>query len=108
MKKNRVFLIGYVGMDLASKELENGVKRVALRMATHNRRTTGTGEQKVATTWHDVVAWEDTAEFAVRNFVKGSKIMVEGEIEYRTYLDYSGHKRYITQIKAYSLMNLDR
>ena len=108
MKKNLVFLVGYVGQNLSTKNLQNGVKRVALRVATHNQHTNNTGKQIVSTTWHDVVAWKSTAEFAERNFVKGSKVMIEGSIEYRTYFDNRGHKRYITQIKAHCLMNLDR
>ena len=35
MKGNRVLLIGYVGQHLASTKLENGNKRVGIRMATH-------------------------------------------------------------------------
>ena len=65
------------------------------------------GNVKV-TTWHDVVAWEKNAEAAENNFIKGSHILVEGQIVYRTYEDHAGHTRYITEIKAQTLMNLDR
>ncbi len=108
MKGNRVTLIGYVGSNLLSKKLEDGTKRVGIRMVTHYPRKNKEGENKWQTVWHDVVAWDKTAEYAEQSFVKGSRIMVEGAIEYRTYPDKQGHIRYITQIKAESLMNLDR
>ena len=108
MKNNRVQLIGYVGKDLISIPLPSGNKRIGLRIATHHLTKDKSGEKSYHTTWHDVTAWDRIAEYAENNFVKGSKIMVEGSIEYRTYLDNTGHTRYLTHIKAHSLVNLDR
>jgi single-strand DNA-binding protein len=55
-----------------------------------------------------VVAWDKVAAYAENNFVKGSRILVDGQIIYRTYPDRQGHLRYVTEIKANSLQNLDR
>jgi single-strand DNA-binding protein len=109
MKSNYVLLIGYVGLDIVMKTASNGSKRVSLRVATHNgSRRNEKGQFIDKSTWHDVVAWDKTAEYAERSFVKGSKLLVEGKIIYKTYADKHGHKRYVTEIKAYSLQNLDR
>jgi single-strand DNA-binding protein len=108
MKSNRVLLIGYVGKDLATVKMVNGAKRIGIRMATHSQYKNEKGEKINTTVWHDVVAWNREAEYAERSFVKGSKMLVEGAIVYRTYPDATGHTRYITEIKADSLMNLDR
>ncbi len=108
MKTNHVTLIGYVGLDLTTSTLPNGNKRTAIRIATHDSSKNQLGEKQYYTVWHDIVAWNSTAEYAECNFVKGSKIMVEGSIEYRTFPDKTGHLRYHTRIKAHSLMNLDR
>ena len=108
MKNNQVLLIGYVGKDLTSHKLENGDNKVDIRVATHYSSKSPQGEKIFHTVWHDIVAWNGIAKFAERSFVKGSKIMVEGSITYRTYPDREGHVRYITEIKAHSLMNLDR
>ena len=108
MNANRVLLIGYVGQDLAALKLQDGSKRVGIRIATHFFYKNQEGEKIAHTVWHNVVAWNGIAEYAERSFVKGSKIMVDGSIQYRTYPDRAGHTRYITQIKAHSLMNLDR
>lgn len=100
-------LIGYVACDLVVKKSKTG-SRACLRVATHYpyKLTSGTIEWR--TVWHDVVAWNRTAEYAERNFVKGSKIMIQGAITYRTYPDKNGHIRYVTEITAHSLTNLDR
>jgi single-strand DNA-binding protein len=108
MQRNKVMLIGYVGKDVTAKKLESGMKRVSIRMATHYQYTGEKGGRMDRTVWHNIVAWDSTADFAERSFVKGSKILVEGCIEYRIFPDATGHLRYWTQIKAHSLMNLDR
>ena len=108
MQSNKLLLIGYVGNHLATKKFESGNKRVSLRMATHYQHKNEKGERIDHTVWHNIVAWNATADFAERSFVKGSRILVEGCIEYRTFPDKTGHLRYYTQIKAQSLMNLDR
>ena len=108
MKSNHVTLIGYVGSHLLTRKLENGSRRVAIRMATHYSTKNKSGEKDYHTIWHDVVAWDNIAEFAERNLVKGSRILVEGSITYRTYPDKQGHVRYVTLIRANSVMNLDR
>ena len=108
MYTNRVQLIGYVAKDLATSTAGNGNKRIAIRMATHYSTKNESGENLFHSVWHDVVAWNGTAEFAARNFVKGSRIMVEGAITYRTYPDHTGHTRYVTEITAHNLINLDR
>lgn len=108
MKANRVLLIGYVGQDLAMQKLTNKSKRVAIRMATHYSHKNEGGKKVDHTVWHNIVAWDSTAEYAERSFVKGSKIMVEGSIDYRTFTGKNGNTVHLTQIKAHSLMNLDR
>ena len=108
MKGNQVILVGYVGQNLKTGQSGDDRKRVAIRVATHDHSRAKQSGKHNETVWHDVIAWGGTALFAERNFVKGSRILVEGSIVYRTYVDHSGHMRYITQIKAHSLMNLDR
>ena len=108
MNGNKVLLIGYNGLIPVCKKTSNGSKRVRIRVATHYFRTNEKGKREYHTIWHNVIAWDGKAEYAERNFVKGSKIMVEGSIAYRTYLDHTGHVRYITDIIAHNLVNLDR
>jgi len=100
MTTNRVTLVGYVGIHLSTKKLNNGSLRIVLRVATHEREN--------STTWHNVAAFNAQASFAARNFVKGSRIMVEGHLTYVPYLDAVGRTQYATLIHADYLVNLDR
>jgi single-strand DNA-binding protein len=108
MKQNNVQLIGYVGADPVIKVLESGSQKTNLRVATHYKLNNGGEGKRYGTTWHNVIAWDNQAEFAERSFVKGSHILVNGNIIYRTYPDAHNHTRYITEIRAHELMNLDR
>ncbi|MDB5199184.1 MAG: ssb [Chitinophagaceae bacterium] len=106
--QNRVQLIGYVGKDPVITTTTNGSKLAKISLATDTFFKNRSGSSVKVTTWHEVVAWEKKAEEAENNFVKGSHILVEGQIVYRTYPDHAGHVRYVTEIKAQNLMNLDR
>jgi single-strand DNA-binding protein len=108
MKQNSVQLIGYVGADPVIKVLQSGSKKVNIRVATHYKLKNGQEGKKYGTTWHNVIAWDSGAEYAERSFVKGSRILVNGNLVYRTYPDAHNHIRYITEIRASELMNLDR
>jgi single-strand DNA-binding protein len=105
--KNSVQLVGYVGQHLNQSGNGKGL-RVALRVATHYYFKDESGKPVDRTTWHDVLVWDETAEFAVKNFVKGSRIMVEGRIVNREFTGRDGKKHVSTHIKAYNLVNLDR
>jgi single-strand DNA-binding protein len=107
MRTNSVQLIGYVGQNLSEKTFSSG-KKITLRVATVQTHKNKEGKVNYISTWHDVVAWDAVADYAAGNFVKGSRILVEGFIIYRTYPDLQGHLRYVTEIKATFLHNLDR
>jgi single-strand DNA-binding protein len=108
--KNSVQLIGYAGADPSIKNFQNGNKLARLRIATHARvkKKTEQEEQKYSTCWHTFIAWDQCAAFAERNFLKGSHILVDGYIIYRSYENSKGVKVSVTEIKATSLTNLDR
>lgn len=47
-----------------------------------------------------VVLWSNSAEVAGNNLAKGNKILVEGRIQTRSYVDKQNVKRYITELVA--------
>src|ERR1017187_8578718 len=98
MIENNVQLIGYVGADPIIKVFENGCRRTGIRVATHHLLKKEGLDKVYQTTWHDVVAWDKTVEQVENSFVIGTHILVEGMIEYSTFLDSTGKKRYMTQI----------
>lgn len=105
--QNQVQLIGYLGKDPILSIAKNGSPRAYLRMATDIFRRNDDGSTFKKTTWHDIVAWDKKAATIENNFIQGSHVLIEGEIDYRTY-SKDGIKRYITRIIATKIMNLDR
>lgn len=106
--KNFVQLIGYLGDDPEIHQTNTGTTIGRLRLATHGLLKQEDGTRLKKTTWHDIKMWNKLAQQLPGNFIKGSHVLIEGEIEYRTFLDHVGHKRYITEIKAFNILNLDR
>jgi len=106
--QNKVQLIGYLGKDPVITITRKGSKLARINLATDTFFTDERGFKIKKTTWHEVIAWEKKAEMVENNFLKGSHILIEGQIMYRIYEDFTGHTRYVTEIKADMLMNLDR
>ena len=106
--QNNVQLIGYLGIDPVIRKFPNGNVKASLRLATDIYRKDDTGKVFRKVTWHNIVAWGTMAEKMANDFIKGSHVMVQGELIHSTYEDLTGHTRYVSEIKAKTLMNLDR
>lgn len=96
---NKVILVGNVGKDPEVKFLPSGSAVANFTLATSERFKDKSGEFQERTEWHNLVAYQRTAEI-VRDYVKkGSKLYVEGRIQTRSWDDQqSGQKRYRTEI----------
>ena len=104
---NKVILIGNLGADPELKYTQSGKAVVSMRIATSSRRKNSVGEYENHTTWHSVVVFGKQAESAGQFLHKGSKVFVDGRIEYREYTDKSDIKRYVTEIIAFDVKFLD-
>jgi len=109
-ERNLIQLIGYVGAEPSCKKFNNGNQLARIRVATHEPKAKKENEEKTQynTCWHTIVAWGEQASYAINNFIKGSRIMIDGKLIYRTYADRHGNTKYLTEIVAHSLINLDR
>jgi len=96
---NKVILLGNVGKDPEIKMLPNGFPVANLTLATSDRTKDKAGEWQDRTEWHNLVAFQRTAEI-IRDYVKkGNKLYVEGRIQTRSWDDQaSGQKKYRTEI----------
>lgn len=104
---NKVHLIGNLGNDPIMKTLDGGQTVTELRLATTDRWKNKSGEKQERTEWHTIVIWGKTAEVAAEYLKKGSKIYIEGRIQYRSWDDENGNKRYKTEIVADKMQMLD-
>lgn len=98
--KNKVQLIGNLGMNPEVRELENGNALAKFAMATNESYVNKEGERITDTQWHNIVAWGKTAELMGQLLAKGKEVMVEGKLTSRSYEDKEGNKRYITEVVA--------
>ena len=96
---NRATLLGHVGKDPEIRTTTGGKKVASFTLATSQRwKDRESGEQKDKTHWHNIVVWNEGLVGVVERFVKkGSKLLVEGEIQTRDY-EKDGTKRYATEI----------
>ncbi len=100
---NKVMIIGNLGMDPEIRHFEDGKSLGRLRVATSEVFTDRFGERRERTEWHTVVVRNRLAEICHKYLRKGSKIYVEGRIQYREYTDNSGQQRFVTEIVATNL-----
>jgi single-strand DNA-binding protein len=96
--KNRVTLIGNLGMDPEVKTLETGKKVTHFTLATDDGYKNSEGQKVKETTWHNIVAWNGLADIAGKYLKKGREVAVEGRLAYRSYDDKNGTTKYITEI----------
>jgi single-strand DNA-binding protein len=106
---NKVFLLGNVGKDPEIRSSAGGMTIASFTLATADRQKDSTGNWTDKTEWHNLVAFQRTAEI-VRDYVKkGTQIFVEGKIQTRSWDDKeSGQKRYKTEILVNELSLLGK
>ncbi|MBN1108390.1 MAG: single-stranded DNA-binding protein [Bacteroidales bacterium] len=104
--RNRVMLIGNLGLDPDVKTLESGKKVAKFTVATNDTYKNGDGQKVEETTWHNIVAWNGLADTVSKYLKKGSEVAVEGRIVYRTYEDKKGVTKNATDIVMTNLLML--
>jgi single-strand DNA-binding protein len=96
--RNRVQLIGNLGMDPDVKNFDGGRKLAKFSLATSQSYTDSKGERVKDTQWHNIIAWGKLAETAEKYLKKGSEVALEGKLVYRTYENKDKQTRYMTEI----------
>lgn len=96
--RNVVHLVGHLGANPEVKVASNGKKVAKFSLATNESFTNAKGEKKEETTWHNLIAFEKTAELAEKYLKKGKEVMIQGKISNRNYEDANGVKKYISEI----------
>jgi single-strand DNA-binding protein len=106
--RNKVILIGHLGNDPEVKNLESGSKVANFSLATNDYYKDPQGERVENTQWHQLVAWNKTAEILEKYVKKGQEVAVEGKLTNRSYDDKEGNKRYVTEVLVNELVLLGR
>ena len=104
---NKVILIGNLGKDPEVKVTPSGTPVAKFTLATNERYKDKNGQWQDRTEWHNLVAWQRTAEIVGEYVKKGSKIYVEGRLQTSSWDDKNtGEKKYRTEIWVNDLVLL--
>jgi single-strand DNA-binding protein len=104
--RNKVQLIGNLGNNPEIITLDSGKKLAKFSIATNESYKNASGEKIADTQWHNVVAWNKTAEIIERYLEKGNEVAIEGKLTSRSYETKEGEKKYITEVVANEVLML--
>lgn len=96
---NKALLLGNVGKDPEIRSTNSGTIVATFSLATADRQKDSSGNWTENTEWHNLVAFNRTAE-VIRDYVKkGTQLFIEGKIQTRSWDDKAtGEKKYRTEI----------
>jgi len=97
---NKVILIGNLGKDPELRYTPGGQATASFSLATTERWNDKNGQRQERTEWHNIVSWGKLAELVNQYLKKGRSAYVEGRINYRSWDDRDGNKKYRTEIVA--------
>ena len=93
-------LIGNVGKDPEVRYYDRDQAVAQFPLATTERGYVLQNGTKVPdkTLWHNVVLWRCLAKIAEKYVHKGDKLYIEGRLNYRSYDDQKGQRRFVAEI----------
>lgn len=95
---NKAMIMGRLTRDPDIRTTPAQVPVATFTLAVDRKFKSANGERQAD--FIPVVAWRTTADFVGKYFKKGSKMIVIGSIQTRTYDDKDGKKVYVTEIVA--------
>lgn len=96
---NTVTLVGNITRDPELRYTTGGRGVASFGLAV-NRRWQQNGEWQEAVSFFNIVAWADLGENAAASLTKGTRVMVTGRLEQRSYDNKEGQKVNITEVIA--------
>lgn len=100
MSASPVTLVGNITADPKLEFLTNGTAKLAFSIACNHYWTDQSGEKQEKTSFFNIVAWRTLAEDGGNTLSKGSKVVVTGRLEQRSYEDKEGNKKSIIEVVA--------
>lgn len=94
---NKVILMGNITKDIELRTTNNGNTLANFSLATNESVKNGEVYEN-KTTFHDLIAFGKNAENIAKFFSKGSKILIEGKLSKREWIDKNGVKRYPVEV----------
>lgn len=103
MNFNKAIIVGRVTNQPETRTLPSGQGVASFSVATNRVWYDAQRNKKEDAQFHNIVMFGKLAETARQYVQKGSLILIEGRIQYRSWEGQDGQKRYRTEIIAESL-----
>ena len=101
MSGNSVTLVGNLTRDPELRYTPAGAATCQFGLAVNRRwQNRQTSEWEEATSFFNVVAWREMAENAGESLTKGSRVIVTGRLEQRSWETPEGEKRSVVEVVA--------
>jgi len=103
---NKVILVGNLTRDIELRYSQSGMGIANTAIAT-SRKFTSNGEKKEEVCFVDITFFARSAEIANQYLRKGSKILVEGRLNFDQWVDQNGQKRSKHSVVVETMQMLD-
>jgi len=101
MADNTVTLVGNVTRDPELRFIASGQANCSFGLAVNRRwQNRQTQEWEEATSFFNVVCWREMAENVAESITKGSRVVVAGRLEQRSWETDNGEKRSVVEVVA--------
>lgn len=103
---NKVILVGNLTRDIELRYSQSGMGIAKTAIAT-SRKFSSNGEKKEEVCFIDITFFGRSAEIANQYLRKGSKILVEGRLNFEQWVDQNGGKRSKHSVTVENMQMLD-
>ena len=103
---NKIILVGNLTRDIELRYSQSGMGIAKTAIAT-SRKFTSNGEKKEEVCFVDITFFGRSAEVANQYLRKGSKILVEGRLNFEQWVDQNGQKRSKHSVIVETMQMLD-
>ena len=97
---NKVIFTGNLARDTEVRYTQYGKAVATFSIAVSRSWKKTNDSSQPNTDFFNIVAWDKLAEFCSKYLSKGTRILLEGRLQTRTYEAQDGSKRYITEVVA--------
>lgn len=105
---NSVMIAGNLTSDPSFRRTSNGTPVANFYIASNRRFKDNTGQWRESVCYVGVVAWYKLAESCAESLHKSSAVLVDGELQSRTWKNEDGSTRNVVEIKARRIQFLNK
>ena len=105
---NHVIVAGNLTKDPIFRETSNKTPVVNFSIAANRRYKDSTNQWQEDVCYIGVVAWNKLADSCKNRLKKGSAVLIDGELQSRSWRTDDGHNRTIVEIKAKRIQFLNK